>query len=693
LIQNAKDKNELSTSIAELRFDTSAIGSQVEVLKSEKVARGVVAAMKLADDPSFMLEGKSPFERAYSDLRSLLNFDGWFVTREPSNGEREREVAGYLDANLEVIRVPGTYVLAVYYTSPKPGQAAAIADGFAEAYLADQLDSKYDATRRAAGWLETRIAELKKKSIDSDLAIQAFKAQHGLIVTGSDRQNELISDRQLTEMNGQLMAARADTLNAEARYAQIQGLLNSGRVGATVPDSFGNPIINDLREKFIATSKLLAQYEGKLDPENLQIMTWKKNLTEYERLINEELKRISESYRSQVEVARVKEQSLSEAMAKLVGSNAETNQTLVQLRELEREADAYRTLYQTFMQRYQEAVQQQSFPITEARVINRAWTPGAPSYPKKGIILPLSLLVGAMFGAGLGVLREYRDRAFRVGPQVRDELGLEFLGMLPLVDHSKRLKVKEGDASDELKVVRRTDDLQGYSIDHPLSTFAEALRKAKISVDLSLADRRPKIIGVTSVSPGEGKSTVAKNFATLLAHLGARTVLIDADLRNPGLSRGIARGAQAGLVEAIREGRAVTDLLLAERDSGLFVLPAVIKKSVLHTSEVISSAGMRSVLTQVSEVADYVILDLAPLGPVVDTYAVAPLMDGFLLVVEWGRTPREMVRHLLNSHEKIYEKCIGVLLNKANLKKVDLYEHYGPRHYHYNQYSKYSSQN
>ena len=143
-------------------------------------------------------------------------------------------------------------------------------------------------------------------------------------------------------------------------------------------------------------------------------------------------------------MARAKEQSLTLAMSGLVGANAETNQTLVQLRELERESETYRNLYQTFMQRYQEALQQQSFPVSEARVITAATPPAYASYPKRGLILALSLVFGAMVGSGLGALREYRDRVFRVASHVRDELGLEFLGMLQVVDTVVTAKSAKG---------------------------------------------------------------------------------------------------------------------------------------------------------------------------------------------------------------------------------------------------------
>jgi polysaccharide biosynthesis transport protein len=691
LIDSQKDQNSLSQSIAELTFDTGAIDSQVEVLKSEKIALSVIAAMNLTRDPEFMGSQGTIVGRALGFVRTALDFSGWFMSRERSLGEEEtdlrRAAIARLKINLDVRRVARTYVLAVDYTSPDRDKAALIANAFADAYLTDQLDAKFEATRRAASWLQTRIAELKQQSLDSDLAIQKFKADNGIVVTGGDRPG-LISDQQLSQLNEQMVLARADTAKAEARYEQIQELLKSGRVGASVPDSLANPVITDLREKFLNASKMEAQLESKLGSGHLQVVNLKREMDEFQRLIYEELQRIAESYRSDAEVAREKEQSLSVAMSGLVGASAETNQTLVQLRELEREAETYRNLYQTFMQRYQEALQQQSFPVSEARVITAATPPAWASYPKRGAILGLCLVFGAMIGVGLAALREYRDRVFRVAAHVRDELGLEFLGMLQVVDTLDAVK-PPSQASLDPKRIHPNNALQRYSIDHPLSAFSETLRCAKVATDLALADHRPKILGVISVLPNEGKSTVAKNLASLLAHLGARSLLIDADLRNPGLTRAMARHAEAGILEAVRGERTLDELLLLEPDSGLSVLPAVVKKRVQHSSEVLASPGMRAMLAEAGRTFDYIVVDLPPLGPVVDVRAAASLFDAFLLVVEWGRTPRVMVQNLLTSDASLFEKCIGCVYNKVNLKKVNLYESYGSKDYYYGRYSNY----
>jgi succinoglycan biosynthesis transport protein ExoP len=685
-IDSQKNKNELGATIAELTFDTGAIDSQVEVLKSEKIALAVVSTLHLDSDPEFIGVRGSLIERAWRVLRSAFDFRSWFVSREKANPEKEFELqhsaADRLKANLEVRRISHTYVLALEYTSPNPAKAAAIANAFAEAYLTEQLEAKYDATRRASGWLQARIEELKEKSLAADFAVQKYKADKGLVTADG----KLVTDQQLTELTTHLALAHSETAKAESRYAQITQLVNSGQTDGAVPDSLANPVINDLREKFLNASKTESELERKLGGSHLAVVTLRNQMAEYRRQIFEELKRIAQSYQSDAEVARANEQALSASMAGLVGANTLTNQTLVELRELERESETYRSLYQNFLQRYQEAVQQQSFPITEARVITAATSPRYASAPQRGLVLALSLFLGLLCGAGIGALREHRDRVFRVASQVRDELGLEFLGMLPAV---KRSVLSRKVAGEELeKQIRSTDSLQRYSIDHPLSGFSETLRAIKVAADLTLGDRT-KIIGVISVLPNEGKSTVSKNFASLLSHLGAKTLLIDGDLRNPGLTRSIGGQAEGGVLEILRDHRSLEEFLLFEPESGLQFLPSIVRKRVQHSSELLSSNGMRDLLARAGETFEYVVVDLPPLGPVVDVRAAASMFDAFVFVIEWGRTARGMVQTILAADETIYDKCIGALFNKVPMNKINLYESYGSKDYYFKRYSKY----
>jgi succinoglycan biosynthesis transport protein ExoP len=255
--QKKTDKNnqDVSASIAELTFDTEAIDSQVEVLKSEKIALAVVSNLNLTEDPEFVGSDNSWIARTLAELRALLDVPRWFVSEPKSDADpkvqAQRAAIGKLGNNMQVRRVGHTYVLAVDYTSPNPKKAAVVANAFGEAYLNDQLDAKYEAARRASTWMEARIAQLKAQSLSSDLAVQKFRAEHGLV--SSD--GKLVSEQQLTELNSQLVTAHSETARAEARFNQISDMLKSGEADGAVTDSLGSPIINDLRQKYLAASK------------------------------------------------------------------------------------------------------------------------------------------------------------------------------------------------------------------------------------------------------------------------------------------------------------------------------------------------------------------------------------------------------------------------------------------------------
>jgi succinoglycan biosynthesis transport protein ExoP len=426
-------------------------------------------------------------------------------------------------------------------------------------------------------------------------------------------------------------------------------------------------------------------------------------MRQYERLMFEELGRIAESYLSDLVIAQSKEKALRSSLKELVGGNASANVTAVALRELEREAETFRTLYQSFLQRYQEAVHQQSFPITEARVVTTALAPSNPSHPKTAIVLALSLLLGGALGAVIGGVRELGDGAFRTEEQVRDELGLESLGMLPRVDVPPPESEAATAGTMPLIAAARSEDkdtcerrplpptpgLMRYVLDNPLSNYAEVLRGIKLAADLTLAERMPRIIGTVSVLPSEGKTTVAKNFASLLAHQGAKTLLIDTDLRNPGLTRAVVPDAEAGILQAVMDGVPVRDLVYHEPGSDLAVLPAVLERRFPHASELLASAGMRSVLRQAREDFDWIVLDLPPLGPVIDARAMVSQIDALVLVLEWGRTTRRLLRATLEADRQIRDKCLGVLFNKVNLRQLKLYEAQGSKAYYSREYAGY----
>lgn len=667
--------------------DESAILSQVELLKSAKLARQVVDTLGLAADPSIASPPAPSFASRALGLVSALF--------QPAPPEEERvameddalrsAAVRRLQSALSVERIGRSSVLRISFVSTDPLQAARIAQAYANAYVAEQLDSKFAAIRRASEWLENRIAELRERSIESDLAVQRFRGENNLISANG----RLVTDQSLTELNSQLIIAQADTGRTQARYNRIRALLEGGDTSVVFSEALDSTVVNRLRERYLDTARREADISRRVGKDHVQAERLRTEMAEYEKLIREELLRIAESYQNEYQVAKAREDSLRQTVEQATGVSSDANKTLVQLRELEREAETYKNLYQTFLQRYQETVQQQSFPVTEARVISDVEVPTRPTYPRRSLVIFAAIVLGGAVGSAIAGYREFVDRYFRTGDQVRSSLGLDFLGFGPIVSESRTATARTVPETDHPRAIRKTSPVQDHVVRNPTSFFAETLRTAKVAADFALGDHNPKRIGIVSVLPGEGKTTVAINFAELLASQGGRTLLIDADLRNPGTTRAIARNSQAGLIEAIRGEKPIKDLILINPETNLAVLPSVVKHRVPHSSGLLGSKQMEKVLAQADEVFDYVVLDLPPLGPVVDVRAIAPMIDCFVFVVEWGRTARRTVRTTLATERLVAEKTLGVILNKADMSRLKFYQSFGSSEYYFGRYTSY----
>lgn len=669
-----------------LMFETGAIDSQVQILLSEKVAYAVVDRLKLHQNREFMLGEGSLFGTLFAKAVANLNPSRWFsdtpdvdlgemidvAARNPLYPDQplRQYAVDLLEKNLVASRIGRTYVLNVSFTSANPDLAAQIANEFANQYLTDQLESRFDATRRASVWLEDRLEELRKRSSDSASAVQQFKAANNLIAASG----RFINEQQLSELNTQIGLARSETARMKARYERLQEIVQDKEPIASVNESLGSPIINELRSRYLRTSKTESEITTKLGPSHIQAVNLRNEMREYERLIIEELGRLAESYRSEYQIALEREKSTEAALKAAMGTNVADSALMVKLAELEREAQTHQNLYQTYLGRFQDAMQQQSFPVTEARVITPAVRPNQKSSPKPLLMIPAALLFGGIVGTGLGLWRELGDRAFRSSEQIREMLGLDLLGTLPQLPRRWRT-APEVRSSNQNGFATNDQNLR-YTLDSPLSPFSEALRSVKVAADLSLDRRSPIVIGVISLFPGEGKTTVAKNLATLIATQGTRTLLVDGDLRNPELTRKLTPQAAGGLLDCLVGKARPKDVIVTEDKSGLDFLPGATHRRIAHTSELIGGAAMSHFLDQVGPDYDYVIIDLPPIGVLVDARAASPLVDRFVYVVEWGKTPMIPASTTLAKENKIAEKCLGVILNKVVMKKLKNYDSY-----------------
>lgn len=343
------------------------------------------------------------------------------------------------------------------------------------------------------------------------------------------------------------------------------------------------------------------------------------------------------------------------------------------------EKSAIRATYDAFIQRYTQAVQQQSVPETDALVITKATPPGRPSSPNAPLIIVAAFMLGTMVGSGVALGRELLDRKIRTRRQLAIATQSPFLGVLPRLrlkrsarrEIALRLKRREGSSERTFNA----GPWLSLSVRAPFSQFTETLRGAKLAVDSALG-RKVRVLGVVSARPGEGKTTVAGNLARLIATT-RNVLLIDADIRDPALSRYLAPGDAPGLADVVTGRAQLADTLCSDQDSALRFLPAGSAPALMGSGDILGSSAMKSLLTYARENFEFVIIDLAPLLPVVDVRAVAPLVDGFLFVVEWGETSEEMVgQAILNGG--IEGKIVGSMLNKVVLSRYRRFDSQAP---------------
>ena len=684
----------------QLPFDDAQVETEIEVLKSEQIGLSVVKDLKLTEDPEFVGSQTGLISALFELISSPFSFRVASSRGAVSENVLTRTALGRFLSHRNIKRVTTTYVLDISYTSLNPGRAAAVANAIAEAYLVGQLDAKYKASSRVAKWLQERIVELRQQAMNGDRAVLEFKEQKNIIDTGgvsAAGTGRLLVDQRVVDLDAQLAKARADTAEAKARLDRVQVVMNQGIPDAAVADSLSSPIISQLRTQYLDYDRRYQVYKGKYGPTHLAVIALQTQIAELRRSMADELARIGEVYKSNYEIAKSREESLEKSLAQQISGAQLSNREQLGLAELESRAKAYHASHDSFIQRYMEVTEQQSLPTTDARVITAASPPGEPSSPNTSRVLLIAGVLGLILAFATSYLREAIDKVFRTSKQIEQILKTTCLTVLPVVkDIISPASAFDGTENSAAKRIGSAKEFMSKSelfrhvIDQPLSAFAEGFRAVKVAADISASIKKNKVIGITSSLPREGKTTVASNLAELIAHAGRKAILIDGDLRNPTLSHRLVSKPDVGLLEVISGKIDLREAIYTDNLSGLAFLPAVIESRLAHSSEILASEVFRQFIDGLRKSYDYIIIDLPPLAPVVDARATSNVVDSYVFVVEWGRTRTNMVQRQLGSAPEIFDRLLGVVLNKANVKILDRYEeYYGRYYYKKNYYARY----
>jgi exopolysaccharide transport family protein len=655
--------------------DDASVESEMETTKSEKVAMNVIDRLNLREDPEFARSGPGRLSRLIAFLT--------FSTPKPrtvSQAEATRNALDTLKSNLRVTRLGRSYFEQISYTSLDPQKASTIANAIADAYIEDQLQAKFEATRRASVWLEQRIEELRKQASDAYKAVQDFKSQNSIII-GVD--GKLASEVELDQLGVALAKARADTSQARAKVERIAGVLeqrsdNKGNLripDPVVTDALSNPVITKLRQQFLDDQSKEAEWSSRYGSEHQAAKNLRAEMAGLQRAIWDEISRIAESYKSELQIAKSQEESIDKRMIEVFQKSGATRQSQVRLRELETAANTYRGIYETFLTRFTQSVQQQSFPSTEARIVTLAAPPPAPSSPKTLLIVAFAGVTGFAVSVLTAFARQQMNRQIYTRAQLEKLTGLPCLAVFPSFEQPNAGKAGRLRASMRKPTLDSTAFRQISQV-APFSATAEALRYIKVAIDLH--PRNAKVIGIVSALPGEGKTTLAIGFAAFAAKNRARVLVIDADLRNPSMTRSLGYANEPGLVGLVADRASLDDLVIKDTRLNFDFLPSSTQTKPSNSSDMLNSAPIVDLLKEAKSNYDYILIDLPPILPVVDVKAVARLFDAFILVVEWGNTTSDEVVKAISA-SPISERLIGTILNKADEAVMRRYDGYQDR--------------
>ena len=713
-----------SSAASDAPIESAMIDSQVEIIKSDTIALSVIKDLRLIDQPEFTGDNGGLIGNMVGSVFSLFS-----SATPPSEYKQLRKALDRLEKNLSVKRVGLSYVIEIAYRSTSAERAAQISNAVAEAYIVDSLEAKYNASRRAAVWLQDRMKELRAQASAAERAVADYKAKNNIVDAGG----RLLSEQQLAELNSALTGARAQRAEAQARLERITAILKADDEDrnvilndlATVADTMQNPVIVKLRQTYLDYAAKESDWSARYGASHLAVINLRNQMREIRRSIKDELRRTAESFKSDLEIAKSREEASQKSLNEAINLSNDTSQAQIVLRDLDSNAQSARALADNFLQMYMVSVQQQSFPITEARVITPAAVSLGPSSPKTLLILLGAMFAGGLFGAAAGFIRDMMDRVFRTAPQVEAMLGMSCLAIVPRVSAEQLPETAWNKAAAFAKLaqdgwsrlrgrgvsVRETaraiepgypggthladrqmnimDSMSGVVARSPFSRFAEAMRAIKMAIDLSNDEGVCKVIGITSSLPNEGKSTIAGAVAQASALGGTRTLLVDCDIRNPSLTRRFSPEAQKGLIELVLGQAELKDVLWTDSQSNIHFLPCVIAERFSNSADLLASVSMEKLFKALRTHYDLIIVDLSPLAPVIDVRGTSRIVDHYTLVVEWAETKIDVVKRCLDEASGVNKKLMGIVLNKVDIGTLSRYDYHRGDYYRNRYYHRY----
>lgn len=681
-----------NNSAARWRQTDVMVQTEAAILTSRPLIRRLSDKLDLDRDPEFnlRLRPRDPVAAFIANLNPVNWLpDAWRggqadlagLSAEARAAMDEARIAGRVLSRLDVDVQRRSQVINLRFESEDREKAARIVNALAELYVLDRLEARFDETRRVTGWLTERLEALRRDVAAADQAVETHRAAHGL-ARRNERQQTML-EQQLTELNSRLVLARADLAQKRARFNQVRTLSGGGGAAAvaSATDVLQSSLIQRLREQETTLQRELSEAAKTYGDRHPRLIGLRADMGELRSKIALEIERVAASVENEVRVAEVGVSAIENQLNDLRRNQERAGEASIRMRELEREAEASRELYEAFLSRFKRSAEQEQIQRANARILSPADVPLRPSYPRKQSILLLAAFVGLVTGVVLLLALDLLDGLIRTAADAEIVSGLPVLAVAPL------LPARSGEGKPEEMVIRK-----------PRSALADGLRSLRTAIELSTASAndaataegeavgRGKIIMVTSSTPQEGKTFISVSLARLYARLDKRILLVDCDVHRARAHAALGLPNQVGLMEVAAGVASLEDALQRDALTPLDVLTAGVGPE--GSAEVLTSQAARDLLDRLAMRYDRIIIDSPPVLAVSDVRALAPLADSVVYLIRWNATPRDAVRNGLRVLRDSGARLAGVALSQVDARRYDRYA-YGDYGSYYGRYANY----
>jgi capsular exopolysaccharide synthesis family protein len=659
-------------------WDNVTIETEIAILRSPALKPALVDKLDLTNDPEWNWTLREPpaWKQSLSSLLSpVLRPEGQSeAAATPVDPAWLRTVIASSVGGAFTIRRQGfTYVIEIFATSRDPVKAQQLANGLADIYIASKAEEREEAVRKATASLAEEIQQLREEVRIKEAAVEAFRAQTGL----NSADGRSLLESQIVSVQSQLLEARAQLRERQGRYRQLRELQARGASLESIAEAQTSPAVLNLRDRLSDVSRRLTEAENKYLPTHPDVHTLRAEHEEVLRQIAEEVERIAVSLEQEVNVARQDAEVLEGELGQLTERLQQENADGIQLRELQREAEAAADLLSGLLERLQEVETQTSMSQTDVRLVSHAEQAGWQIAPNFRVSLALAVMAGGFCGLVAGVIAELLDRSIRSREEVEAKIGYPAITSIPSIGKGAMRSVP-----------RAARTPPGYLVEKPMSAFTEALRVLRTVIVHSHLGSASRVVAIASALPGEGKTTVAMSLARVAALSGQRVIVVDCDLRKQSISRFLNVKPEMGLLQALTGETTWREALVRDERSQADILP--IAGSSFTSLDIFGSDSMELLLSELRENYEIIVLDCPPLFAVADARVICALADSVVIVARMGKSAMDAVRMAVDQVVSAGGKVAGVALNRVPVGGFGRFA-YGDLGYSYELRSYYSS--